>query len=170
MFNSSSVVSLQHGALYYSAERGTSKVVIDTPFGSVRDIGTQFQVRLLAGEERIAVREGRVELQGRTVAEGNELIASRSGFRTGVAAPDAWAWVERAAPPIRLEGMTLGEALQRIAREKGLRLDWHAAPTARDIRMRGNAPLSIAEALEVATAATSVRSRIEDGRLVVEGR
>ena len=165
--DSDRVATLEAGAIYISSN-GTSGVEIRTPFGAVRDIGTQFEVRLGADNVRVRVREGRVELRGTVADAGTELIATKSSIeqrhisRSG----EEWAWVERSAPPIVMEGMTLEELMQRIAREKGLQLEWKN-PAAKAKRLYGRTPLSPDEALAAASAATGVSYTITSGTLSV---
>lgn len=158
---------LERGTLYFSSEPGTKPVRIETPFGDVRDVGTQFEIRLLSDRVHVRVREGRVELRDHVAEAGEVLVATRQTVVTSRAAGD-WSWVERAAPPIRLEGMHLDAVLHRIAREKGLTLDWHAPASARAITLRGNTPFTPDEALDVATAAARLTWRVAGDRLVIE--
>ncbi|HYK06075.1 MAG TPA: FecR family protein [Thermoanaerobaculia bacterium] len=159
--------TLERGAIYYSSERSTKRVRISTPLGDVRDVGTQFEVRLDPGTLRVRVREGLIELRGTTAGAGTQLIATATTLTQQPIAVhgDTWSWVERAAPPIALEGQTLGSIVDRIAREKGLGVRWHTA--ARDVVLHGNLPLTIDEALDAATAAAGVSYRVEGDELVV---
>jgi ferric-dicitrate binding protein FerR (iron transport regulator) len=169
--DSSRTATLHRGAIYFSSDKAGGQVVIRTPFGAIHDVGTQFEVRLAGDHVRIRVREGSVDLRrsgGATNAvAGMELVATASSAttasipRTG----EQWAWVERAAPRIVLEGMTLDEVMRRVAREKGLELDWRTAVGTR--RLHGNVPLNPDEALEAAAAAAGVAFRIEGEKLVV---
>jgi ferric-dicitrate binding protein FerR (iron transport regulator) len=164
------VAVLTNGAVYYSSNRHSTGVEIRTRFGSVRDIGTQFEVRVDDTSLRVRVREGRVDLRGTIADAGTELIATTATIekkditRSG---PE-WAWAERAAPPVVIEGMTLGEVVGHVAREKGLEIDWRADPGAKAKRLHGRIPLSPDEALEAATAAGGVTYAIAPGRLIVQ--
>jgi ferric-dicitrate binding protein FerR (iron transport regulator) len=161
------VATLERGAIYYSSEGSTKRVRISTPLGDVRDVGTQFEVRLDPDTLRVRVREGLVDLRGTTAGAGTQLTATWTTLTQQPIAihGDTWSWVERAAPPIALEGQTLGSVIGRIAREKGLRVRWHTA--ARDVVLHGNVPLTIDEALDAATAAAGVSYRVEGDELVV---
>jgi ferric-dicitrate binding protein FerR (iron transport regulator) len=139
----------------------------------VRDIGTQFEVRL--GEEavRVRVREGRVDLRRQNehyVADaGIELNARSSGEVTRVSIPRSgaeWDWVTRAAPPMTLEG-NVQQILGQIAREKGLSLEL-VDPSVRSMTVHGNVPLGPDEALDAAVAAAGLRYRVRDETLVIE--
>jgi ferric-dicitrate binding protein FerR (iron transport regulator) len=161
------VASLQQGAVYYAGDRG--RITLRTPFGDVRDVGTKFEVRLLADTARVRVREGAVSMRGTTARAGTELVATRAAIAQHPVATtgDEWAWIEGAAPPIVLEGKTLDEVLRYVAEEKGLRLQ---ARDATGVRLHGDVPLTASEALDAATVAAGVRYRIEGDRLIVARR
>lgn len=164
------VAVLTSGAVYYSSSGDSGGVEIRTRLGSVRDIGTQFEVRLDDTTLRVRVREGRVDLRGTIADAGTELIATAATIETReiTRSGPEWAWAERAAPPVVIEGMTLGEVVSHVAREKGLELEWRADAGARAKRLHGRIPLSPDEALEAATAAGGVTYAIAPGRLIVQ--
>ncbi len=99
-------VSLESGAVFVNRESSAqSRVEVRTKLGSVREDGTQFEVRLSGGKLRVRVREGRVTLtrDGRTdrALAGEELTASAGGpvIRGSVLPGDpGWEWVGAAAP------------------------------------------------------------------------
>ena len=171
--DSDKLATLQSGAVYFADNSERGGVEITTPFGVVRDIGTQFELRLQSHKLHIRVREGRVDLRrGSEVFEapaGIELTASARGVdsRPLPDEDDRWSWIEHAAPPLVLEGMTLRDVVQRVATEKGLQLDLRRTEVAAK-RLHGNVPLSPGEALDAATAAAGVRYSIENGRLIVQ--
>jgi len=145
-------------------------LTIRTALGDIRDIGTRFEVRLRAKTLRVRVREGRVDLRGVVAGAATELIATRNGIeRNAIAVSgDDWKWIEEAAPPLRLEGLTLSEAIERVAREKGLRVELHGVEG--NARLHGSVDFTPDEALDAATAATSATYRIERGALIVRRR
>ena len=160
--------TLERGAMYFDGQ-GAS-VVIHTPLGDIRDLGTQFEVRLREETLRVRVREGRVDLRGAVAEAGTELIADRTSLRkVPIAVSGAeWHWIEEAAPPLLLEGLTLREALTRIAREKGVRLELRGVDG--DVRLHGSVAFTPEEALDAATAATALSYRIEHDTLIVSRR
>jgi ferric-dicitrate binding protein FerR (iron transport regulator) len=164
--------TLERGAVYFDGSH--AGVTLRTPLGEVRDIGTRFEVRLAAETLRVRVREGRVDLRRgneRLIADAaTELIASRAGVeRKAIAVSgDEWKWIEEAAPPMRLEGLTLAEAVARVAREKGLRAELSGVDG--NARLHGSAGFTPDEALDAATAAMSATYHIERGTLIVRGR
>ena len=94
----------------------------------MRDIGTQFEVRLAGAGVRIRVRDGQVRV---TIANGVDVRAGageelfsqpdgsdRSIDRRPIAATGSeWAWAERAASPFSVEGKTLGAFLDWVSHE-----------------------------------------------------
>jgi ferric-dicitrate binding protein FerR (iron transport regulator) len=160
--------TLISGTIYYANEAPGISVIIHTPFGDVRDVGTRFEVRLRDDSVRVRVRDGAVVLRDKTARAGTELVATRTSIteRKIATSGEEWAWIENSAPPIVLEGKTLDEVLRVIAIEKGLTLEHNGA----DQMLHGDIPLSVSEALDAATAAAGVTYRIEGDRLIVQGR
>lgn len=167
--DSARAATLERGAIYFDGHQ--SGVVIRTKLGDVRDIGTQFEVRLSGETLRVRVREGRVDFRGEIADAAMELVADRDSVQKNAIAVSGaeWKWIEDAAPPLRLEGMTLQDALARIAHEKGLpRLRLRGVDG--NIRLHGSVGFTPDEALDAATAATGASYRIEGDTLIVNGR
>lgn len=167
-------LSLERGAVYV-ASNGPG-VVVRTPIGAVRDIGTQFEVRMTGDRMRVRVREGRIDLQqGNTkhsATAGTELDAGTRGDVTQHSIPRSgaeWNWVVRAAPPIRLDGRTLAEVVGAVTREEGVTPVWSdsAARAAASIRLHGSIPLTPYEALDSALVASGLTARTEGDRLII---
>lgn len=160
--------TLERGAIYFDGHQ--SGVVIHTALGNIRDIGTQFEVRLLDETLRVRVREGRVDFRGTIAEAATELIADRDSVRKNTIAVSGaeWQWVEASAPPLRLEGLTLHDALARVAREKGLKLELRGVDG--NQRLHGSVAFTPDEALDAATAAAAVSYRIDNGTLIVSGK
>jgi FecR protein len=118
---------LERGALYVDSTRGGGLEVI-TALGVVRDIGTQFEVRLLpssTGQLRVSVREGQV-----VVKRGVEAIEARGGEQLTLSAGvpdrrlvsrqgDSWTWAESTAVAPEIEGRPLNDVLVWVGRETG---------------------------------------------------
>lgn len=120
---------LERGAVYVDADsQKTGPVAIQTLHGEVRDIGTQFQVRVEGAAIRVMVREGEVLINGArsqmTARTGEALFVAGNGRaeRTTISryAPE-WEWTSQVAPPFDLEGSTVQRFLDWVAREKGWR-------------------------------------------------
>jgi hypothetical protein len=162
-------VALDAGALYIDAvpnPQGPIPLNVDTVAGSVRHLGTQYQVRALndgsSGDSiEVSVREGRVEVSGAhgtNVGEaGEQLRLSTSGDvrRSRIAATDAsWQWASQAAPVFQIADQPLSAFLNWAARETGRKLvyrDSQAQALADSVRLRGTI-----EGLDAETALAAV--------------
>jgi ferric-dicitrate binding protein FerR (iron transport regulator) len=131
-FGSAESVSLTQGAIYVDSGVASGKAVlrVDTPFGEVRHVGTQFEVRLLKRILAVSVREGRVEVErrgGRWAALGGErlLLTDHGAERSEVTpfGPD-WSWVTTVPQPFQLEGAAVPSFLDWASRELGVRWEY----------------------------------------------
>lgn len=144
-------VFLDRGAVYLDTgnpPRPGAAVTVRTALGIVRDVGTQFQVRVREGAVQVNVREGaaRLERQGTSheAPSGVELTLRSDGeVTTRNVSPSGpeWDWVLNVAPPFLLEGRRLGEYLDWVERETGLRIEFadpRIAPDASAIVLHGS--------------------------------
>jgi hypothetical protein len=176
------VVELASGAVYVDSEQLARQVEVRTPRATVRDIGTQFEVRLLrdgAGGLRVRVRRGEVAVvqTGRThgVVAGEELELDAAGAAFRAAVPrygSEWSWVLGVAPPFELEGRSTRDLLDWIARETGWEVRYADAAT----EAAAAVPFVGAEAATVRTPgevalrwleAAGLAARLDDGSLLV---
>jgi ferric-dicitrate binding protein FerR (iron transport regulator) len=190
--DSATDVALERGAMYvdsagaHPTQPGASPISIHTPAGLVRDIGTQFEVRLAGAGIRIRVRDGQVRLTSANGVDaradaGEELFSrpdgsDRSINRRPIAATGSeWAWAERAAPLFSVEGKTLGAFLDWVSREGAWTVtfaDRRFSKAARATVLHGRPDLlkglTPAEALDVVLPTCALRHRIEGHRVVIE--
>ncbi|MGE0641919.1 MAG: FecR domain-containing protein [Thermoanaerobaculia bacterium] len=179
-------LDLLSGALYVdhraNAGSASSGLRVVTSAGEVRDVGTQFEVRLeppgSGPAMRVRVREGEVLFTGTgaslRAARGEELRVADDGTAVrsaiGTQGPD-WSWVTGLAQPLEIEGLRAGEAFAWAARESGWRLEYAdepAATLAREVVLHGSGGgLSVAEAPGVVAASCGLSYRIVDGVLLV---
>jgi len=185
LLESDSRISLDSGALYLDSGLGvrTAQYEVVTALGTVRDIGTQFEVASVGGSLRVRVREGRVELDR---VDGGEQISGLAGQQftlsgTGAVAradlaPDdpAWAWTEHLAPAQQIDDRSAFDILSWVARETGRQLrfeDAAAESLARNSSLSGGGQsLSPSEALDVATRLADLDWRIDDGVIWISTR
>jgi len=136
------VVVLDAGAVYIDSGRGHAgpgTLEVRTSLGLVRDVGTQFEVRLADGDLLVKVRQGQA-----TLVRSSRSVAAATGTQLHVAAdgsvdtqpvalqgPD-WEWVMTVAPGFDLEGHTLGQYIDWLAAETGWRVELDAASIGRD--------------------------------------
>jgi ferric-dicitrate binding protein FerR (iron transport regulator) len=176
-------IELEAGTLYFDSGARGERVEIVTPFGTVHDFGTQFEVQALSGGLRVRVREGSVEVaaQGQRLSgqPGEQLSISAAGevLRQSVAPHDAaWSWAETLASPLRVAGMSAYAVVRWATRESGQRLvfeDASAEVRARSAVLAGGQGVSLspADALTITAATTSGLSiAAENGVVTVRSR
>jgi ferric-dicitrate binding protein FerR (iron transport regulator) len=122
-------IMLKRGAVYVDAgERPglAAPLLIETAYGLVRHLGTQYEARLTDDSVRLRVREGRVMIgsDSRTheAAAGEQLTVSAAGTAHRERIPrsgEVWSWVSDIAPAYDIENRPLSEFLQWAARETG---------------------------------------------------
>jgi ferric-dicitrate binding protein FerR (iron transport regulator) len=125
---SGTLLVLKQGAVYLDTggTRGAA-VTVRTPAGTVRDVGTQFLVRIGDAGLVIAVREGTASLAKKEggmeeIPAGIRLAANGRGEVARESVPSSgpdWEWILAIAPPLPLENRTLGEFLAWVSRETG---------------------------------------------------
>lgn len=183
-FVSSRRLELERGAVYVDSEAtaaGAGAVEVVTAFGTVQEIGTQFEVRVDDGEAatlRLRVREGTVSLlQGdasHSVATGEELTFHHDGSvarGTVERHGSAWKWILAAAPSLDIEGQTLRSYLEWVSRETGWRVryaDPALAESAATIELHGTIEgLAPDESASVVLPGSGLDYRVESGTLLV---
>lgn len=175
-------LALEAGALYVDAGGPAAAVLITTPFGEARDLGTRFEVRL-EPDLRLRVRDGSVELSQafrgpavrgprEVVLAGNELLLTQDGrlSRRELRPFDpVWAWTLELLPRFEVEGHSLDACLAWAAAEAGWQLvydDPQIAGQAKAIVLHGSIEgLSLEEALTVFVTGSGLRYEIRAGTL-----
>jgi hypothetical protein len=134
LFKTPGVIELQAGALYVdaSAVAPTAPLTVQTVAGAVHHVGTQYQVRTVAGRMNgieVSIREGRVEIASdfgtNTGIAGERVAVSTAGGieRSALSSYDAtWQWATRVAPPFDIADRSLSAFLEWAARETGREL------------------------------------------------
>lgn len=178
---SAAEVRLLAGALYVDSGREASGdgVEVRTDRGVVREVGTQFEVRLAEGGLSVCVREGKavVESAGGTheVLAGVRLALHADGTVDRQPAPPygpGWDWVATVTPVPDVEGWTAEAFLDWFARERGLQLEFAGEAVARAAReavISGSLEgLDAAQALDVVLPTCGLTYRTEGGTLQVD--
>jgi ferric-dicitrate binding protein FerR (iron transport regulator) len=165
-------IELTSGALYIDAPSTSAShdsLTISTPAGSVRHVGTQYEVRTHADSIQVSVREGRVLVtatngSNNTGEAGQMLRLSATGevTRSTLAATDPqWQWILAAAPVFDIDNQTLSSFLQWIARETGRRVVYsspQAEAAAGEVKLRGSiSGLDADSALAAVLSTTQLR-------------
>ena len=172
-----SAIELAAGAVYVDSGRESGQFEVRTALATARDIGTQFEVRLLDAQLRLRVRTGVVELRDEV-----RTISGRPGTEILLSATDAmsrpipvhgadWEWTTRLAPRLAMEGMSLHAFLDRIAREHGWTVEYVDTflerESARTILHGSIEGLAAADAVAVAVETSGLRHHLERGVLVL---
>jgi ferric-dicitrate binding protein FerR (iron transport regulator) len=180
-FNDTSEASLSQGAVYVDSgpEAGATATdfQLETPVGSVRHLGTQYEARLADGDLRVAVREGRVEVSsahGTVVGTAGEVMTVGAGGATRSRLPPTareWQWVNGVTPPFSIEGRSVDEFLAWAGRETG-RTVVYSSPLierqARSVTLRGTVEgLAPDQAVAAVLATTSLRPSVEEERIII---
>jgi ferric-dicitrate binding protein FerR (iron transport regulator) len=173
--------NLIEGAVYIDSgapgEPAGRDLVIETPHGTVRHLGTRYQVRLDGDRLSVSIREGRISVNAPrgsyTGAAGEQLLLSPSGVerRAITAYSPEWDWVAGISPPFDIEGRSVEEFLAWAASETGRSISF-ASPAARELaretRLRGSIEgLEPGEALEAVLATTRLDPELSDGRIEI---
>ena len=170
-------IALGGGAAYLETSAGSRGFEIRTPVGTVRDVGTRFEVRLTDAGLRLRVRAGMVQ-----IARGAAVTAAAAGTETTVTAAGTavrqvppygpeWAWVATLASPFAIEGRSLRAFLEHTAAEEGWTLRYASpavAEAADRILLHGSVDgLGAEDALQVALATSGLQYRLRGGELLV---
>jgi hypothetical protein len=179
-FVSADAIELIRGALYLDtgvAPGPRPALRVDTPFGSVRHTGTQYELRVAGANLRIRVREGAIRLtdENRELdgVAGEELLVTSAGVprRGAISAADPeWQWVEALAALPEADNQPLPELLQWAARQTGRELVYESAAVeaaARDLTLHSAAGLTPRETLEVIEETTGLGYRLAEDSLLV---
>lgn len=129
---SAGAVNLERGAVYIDSQGGqVSGIEVVTAFGTIRDIGTQFEIRHDEDLLVIRVREGIVAVESNAgsfeINSGIEFSMGADGEKTtcSIGAFDpVWQWVQEVAPEIRIEGRSVTATLDQVSRETGLEVQF----------------------------------------------
>lgn len=175
-------MSLDAGAIYLDTGGRVPGIrhplAVRTDFGVARDLGTQFELRISDESLRVQVREGRVEVDtgagAHSAAAGVALVVRADGRaqRESIASHGAgWSWVLDASPPFELDGKSLAQYLEWVARETGWRVRYADPELEREsdsITLHGTiAGLRPDETPEVVLPGSALSYRLDGGTLVV---
>ena len=176
-------IQLLRGSVYADTGPGeTGHLTVDTSYGTARDYGTQFEVRLGKESLRLRVREGRVALsiddEQVWAGAGEQLMIGQGGQelqRIPIALDDLeWRWTESVAPSPKVDNLAVRELLDWVSRETGRRVVYadaslaeRAASTVLHGRVENLQPL---EVLQVMLSTTDFRYEIAPDGTIEVGR
>jgi ferric-dicitrate binding protein FerR (iron transport regulator) len=171
------VIEVIAGAAYVATADRSHGFEVRTSMGTLRDMGTQFEVRLTMESVRVRVRVGAVAIEraGRvaTAAAGTEAVVTTTGItvRQVPAYGPEWTWASDIAPSFAIEGRPLREFLEYITAEEGWTLRYanrDVADAATRIILHGSVDgLTAEDALRVVLATSGLEYRLRAGELLV---
>lgn len=174
-FERPTILVLDRGAAYVDSENRLA-LHVRTKHGTFTPIGTLFEVRVLDDSVAVRVREGSVRLDGSdTLAEAGEAIEVRNENVVGKTALETdspvFDWVASVAVMPEIEGRSLREFLEWIARERGWRLMFEtreAEALSRTVKLHGSVRgLSQDEALRSVLLSSGFRHDLVGGQLII---
>ncbi|HSC26539.1 MAG TPA: FecR domain-containing protein [Vicinamibacterales bacterium] len=168
---------LDSGAVYVDSN-GVARVEILTPMATVRNTGTRFELRVSGAGLRVRVRRGvvRVDVANATheATEGVQIQALADGSILRASSPShgpEWDWITLAAVPFEIEGRTLAQFLDWVAREGGWRVSFRdpsAARVADTIILHGSIDgLTPADALAAVLPTTGFTHRTREDEVIL---
>jgi ferric-dicitrate binding protein FerR (iron transport regulator) len=184
VFEASDSVQLVVGMLYVDSgvHVPLDAIEIATALGTIRDIGTQFEVRSSAEALRVRVRTGRVavvdspftaDFESGAGEEVEFFAAGTLQLRTIAPDDESWNWATALAAP-DLENTSILSYLQWIARETGRPLRFDTPNTERRAQFvtwsgdaRGLTPIQILESI---SATSDFLCEVADQDIVVQRR
>jgi len=176
-FVTPAAIEVLAGAVYVATSAGSQGFAVRTTFGVLRDVGTQFEVRVAATSLRVRVRTGTVEIRHGsdvdTARTGTEAIVASSGtvIRPVMSYGPDWAWTADIAPAFSIEGRSLRTVLEHMTAEAGWTLryaDPGSADSAARVILHGSIDgLTSEDALTVVLATSGLQYRLRDGELLV---
>jgi ferric-dicitrate binding protein FerR (iron transport regulator) len=140
---------LMAGAVYVDSQaQSPQELTVRTDAGSVRHVGTQYEVRTHADDMVVSVREGRVLIANAAGTSsgvaGERIRVTPRGqiVRSTVAAHDPhWQWAARTAPQFDINDHTLAVFLEWVGRETGRKVVYssnEAQSAASELKLRGS--------------------------------
>lgn len=182
-FVSEDTIELSSGKIYFDSETvdesAESKLFVQTEYGVVTHLGTQYMTEIDGQELIVSVREGQVSIDGvyhKTTAKKEQqlkLIGSARPIPTDIRSFGAeWKWIEATAPIGRFNGKTVYEFLKWVEQQTGLKLKFRndsveAAARKHDLsgkELFDNDPrIALSQGLQTA----ALQHRIEGGTIII---
>lgn len=130
VFSSGGGVELVEGRIYYDSKshdgQHSTDIIVDTPYGRIHHVGTQFVAAVGRAGVNISVREGEV-----TFGMGVNSVAVKAGQSALINADlepffspvdsigEEWTWASQIAPLMDIDGHSTREIIGWLAKETG---------------------------------------------------
>jgi ferric-dicitrate binding protein FerR (iron transport regulator) len=177
-------LTLFGGKMYIDSPRPESRILINTAWGKIEDIGTQFEVIAEPSRLRVAMREGSVKLaldNGVHYAQFHDGVGdvvtidqNLALTKTTVASNDAqWNWPLAALSSMSLEGHSVFELMQWVKRTTGksviYRSTW-AEEKSKQTRLSGGTlkPEHISESLPLIFKTTTLVAEVKTDTIEID--
>ncbi len=187
-FRSDNSIFLHAGRVYFDSTpspllagtdaTGKAKFIIETDYGVISHVGTQFMATIGQDKLTVSVREGRVAIEGLyyDAAVGSREQVIFDGQRHPRTTENIsghgedWAWISRTSPPVDVDGKSIDQFLVWASRELGLDVEYAndaTAQIARDEKLLGRVDREPGIALRLRMATTALHHRIDGGVIYV---
>jgi hypothetical protein len=186
-FRDDNTVFLRSGQIYFDSTpseliagvdaAGVASFQIETEYGTVSHVGTQFMTEVGSHALRVSVREGRVDVAGRFyphVAErGEQVLLSGRQRPVVLNFPEygaAWDWVAQTSPSVDIDGKSVHAFLNWVGRELGMSIQYGSddiEQVARQAILEGRVDSEPGEALRLRMLTAALEWRYEPGVIYV---
>lgn len=186
-FRDDNTVFLRSGQIYFDstpsdliggvATAGAGSFQIETEYGIVSHVGTQFMTEVDSNALKVSVREGRVDIAGRYyphVAERGEQVQLSGRQRPVVLSfPEhgaAWDWIAQTSPPVDVDGKSVHVFLGWVGRELGMSIQYGSddiEQVARRAILEGQVDTEPGEALRMRMMTAALAWQYQEGVIYV---
>lgn len=187
-FRSDDSIFLHAGQVYFDSTPslllaggdaiGAVNFVIETDYGVISHVGTQFMAAIEQNKLTVTVREGRVAVEGLyyDAAVGSREQVIFDGQRHPRTTKNIsghgedWAWIARTSPPVDVDGKSIDQFLVWVSRELGLDVEYAtdaAAQIAREEKLLGRVDREPGTALRLRMATTALHHCVDGGVIYV---
>jgi ferric-dicitrate binding protein FerR (iron transport regulator) len=165
---------LDSGRLYIDTVQ--SGVTVRTKFGTVRDIGTKFEVSVSFTSARVRVRDGEIALGEHHAHRGEQLDVTQASSTVSRIETwgEEWRWLNEVAPPFIVDGKNVSEFMTWFASESGMEVRYDSQATAtkaNDAVLHGSVgTLGPIPAANAVLPTAGLRGEVKDGVLTVRAQ
>jgi len=177
-------IVLERGAVFIDTgedARSSDAPLVATALGTVRHLGTSYEVRVTDEALRVSVRHGSIQVERAGAVDrgsaGEQLRVDSAGQveRTTVTAWDArWNWLHAVTPPLDIEGRSVADFLDWAGHETGRSVVYRspaARAAAERIVLHGTIEgLDPATALRAVLSTTRLQHSTDGGSLVITAK
>ena len=186
-FRDGNIVYLRSGRIYFdsmpsglvagTSVGGEGSFEIETDYGVISHIGTQFMTHVDGKELRVSVREGRVGIAGRyyphTAERGEQVLISGRQRPVVLSIPEygaAWDWIGQTSPSVDVDGKSVYVFLSWVSRELGMSIEYGndvVEQIARRAILEGQVDTEPGEALRLRMMTAALEWQYQEGVIYV---